>query len=163
MFISGTYGELELSQIPSKLMGYYEAMKKYESEFEIVVGTDSQNFDDTKIVSVIVMICKGHGGIFFYEITNHIKIKDVRTKLFTETNLSIELANNLISMLEKEEYKELYANANFAIHVDAGNSDKGKTKKLIPELVGWIEGLGFECETKPNSYAASSVANKFSK
>ena len=163
MFRSKTYGDLELNQIPEKLLDYYNKMKDYNSDFEIVIGTDSQNFDMTKIVSVIVMTCKSHGGIFFYDVTMHKKISEVRQKLYTETNLSIELANNLMKMLESDIYNELMNNVNFAIHVDAGTSDKGKTKKLIPELVCWVEAMGFDCETKPHSYAASSVANKITK
>ena len=163
MFKSKTYGDLELEQVPEKLLDYYNKMKEYDSPFEIVVGTDSQNFDATKIVSVIVMTCKGHGGIFFYDVTIQNKINDVRTKLFIETELSLKLATSLINILESEKYSDLYLNTNFAIHVDADASDNGKTKALIPELIGWIKASGFECEVKPDSYAASSVADKLSK
>ena len=34
----------------------------------VVVGTDSQNFDYTKIVAVIAMYTEGKGGKFFYDI-----------------------------------------------------------------------------------------------
>ena len=163
MFQSKIYGELEVQKIPDKLLEYYDRMKVYNSPFEIVIGTDSQNFDNTKIVSVIVITCKGHGGIFFYEVTKHKKINDVRTKLFIETGLSIKIANKLLSIVEEDKYEELYLNSNFSIHVDAGTSDKGKTKSLVSELIGWIESSGFDCEIKPNSYAASSIADKFSK
>ena len=37
------------------------------------------------------------------------------------------------------------------------------TNKLINEIVGWITASGFDCEIKPQSFAASSVANKLSK
>ena len=75
MFKSQTYGNLELEQIPEKLMDYYNKNKDYNEPFEIIIGTDSQNFDQTKIVSVIVITCEGHGGIFFYEITMHKELK----------------------------------------------------------------------------------------
>ncbi|NLV77640.1 MAG: hypothetical protein GX023_11860, partial [Tissierellia bacterium] len=48
-----------------------------------------------------------------------------------------------------------------SIHVDAGKN--GQSSKLIPEIVGWIKACGFGCETKPNSYAASSIADKYTK
>ena len=51
----------------------------------------------------------------------------------------------------------------FSIHVDAGMNPHGKTKELIPELVGWIKSLGYDCETKPESWVASSVADRISK
>lgn len=163
MFTSATYGELELNEIPSKILDYYNKMKKYDTNFQIVVGTDSQNFDYTKIVSVICVICEGHGGIFFYKIQNVDRITNVRQKLHTETNLSLEIANELIAQLETDEYAELFLNSTFTIHIDAGNSDKGKTKELIPELVGWVKSVGFDVEVKPDSYVASSIADKISK
>ena len=66
-------------------------------------------------------------------------------------------------MLDSDKYADLYLNCNFVIHVDAGHSDRGKTKTLIPELIGWIKASGFDCVVKPNSFAASSVADKLSK
>lgn len=164
MFRSYTYGELQLEEIPEKILDYVEKMKKYEVCPIITFGTDSQNFHYTKMVSVIVVTIPGHGGIFFYEVTNKERVVDVRNKLRMETNYSLELADRFISILENDEkFSELYLTASFSIHIDAGNSDRGKTRDLIPELVGWVKSMGFDCETKPASYAASSVANKLSK
>ncbi len=163
MFKSYTYGDLNFEQIPAKLLDYYNKNKHFNTPFSIIIGTDSQNHEDTKIVSVITIICKGHGGIFFYEVTRQPLIKDVRQKLHFETNSSLEIADKLIEEFEKEEYNELFLNVPISIHVDAGNSDKGKTKPLIPELVGWVKACGYDYEVKPNSFAASSIADKISK
>ena len=54
-------------------------------------------------------------------------------------------------------------NCHFSIHIDAGHSNHGKTKDLIPELVGWIKSCGYDCEVKPDSFVASSIADKISK
>ena len=54
-------------------------------------------------------------------------------------------------------------NMHFSIHVDAGVSPHGKTRELIPELVGWIKSCGYDCETKPYSWVASCIADKISK
>lgn len=163
MFKSNTYGKLELKDIPDKLLDYYNKMKHYDSQFYITVGTDSQNFDDTKVVSVIAVVCEGHGGIYFYQITRQPRLNDVRQKLHFETNESLNIASDLIKILESEKYADVYLNSTFSIHVDAGNSSKGKTKELIPELVGWIHACGYDCSVKPDSYVASSIADKLSK
>lgn len=57
MFKSNTYGEIELEEIPSKILDYMQKMKHYDIPLQIVVGTDSQNFDKTKVVSVIAVTC----------------------------------------------------------------------------------------------------------
>lgn len=163
MFHSATYGNLELNQIPEKIRDYFNRMKMYDVPLQITVGTDSQNHDKTKIVSVIAVICAGHGGIYFYE-TSYIKrIDDVRAKLTEETQRSLELTNHLVEMLEQDGYEELRNSCLISIHVDAGWSDKGKTKELIPMLVGWINACGYECEVKPEAFVSSCIADRISK
>ena len=66
-FHSMTYGEIDLEEIPSKLLLFYNERKKYGMPFSLIVGTDSQNRHDTKVVTVITIVCEGHGGIFFYK------------------------------------------------------------------------------------------------
>ena len=51
----------------------------------------------------------------------------------------------------------------FVFHIDAGWSPNGKTKELIPGLVGWIKACGYDCEVKPDAFVASTIADKISK
>lgn len=162
--ISPTYGEVTEERLVEILNEYYQKNKHFGTEFNLTIGTDSQNFSDTKVVVVIAIQCVGHGGIYFYEIKRVNRLQDVRSKLNFETNLSLLKANEILQIIEdNEEYDEFYMNTTFAIHVDAGFNPKGKTKELIPEIVGWIKACGYECVVKPDSYTASSIANKISK
>ena len=161
MYNSETYGKLELSEIPVKINDYFQKMKQYGEQIHIVVGSDSQNFSDTKLVNVIAIYCEHHGGIYFYEISRIDKIKDVRIKLHVETGESLKVATELVDLLEG--YDELFMNTTLSIHIDAGLSPEGKTRELIPELVGWIKSCGYDCETKPDSWVASTVADRISK
>ena len=167
MFISQTYGMLEIEEVPDMILDYYKNMKKKfaDSPFHIVIGTDSQNFSsDTKVVSVIAVTCEGHGGIFFYQIENIPKITDVRKKIYYETNLSLQVADNLLELIENDPmYEELYTECTYSIHIDAGYSHEGKTWSLIPELIGWVKSMGYDAIAKPDSYCASSIADKISK
>lgn len=164
MFNSYTYGKLNLIDIPNKILDYYRKMSDFCVPIRIIIGTDSQNFSNTKLVSVIAVICEGHGGIFFYEISRQPLIRDVRKKLHIETNESLQLALELVDLLSFDsKYEDVYLNCPISIHIDAGNSDNGKTKDLIPELVGWITSLGYDCTVKPDSFVASSIADKISK
>ncbi|HHV26718.1 hypothetical protein FYJ27_04620 [Anaerosalibacter bizertensis] len=151
---SPTYGEVsyrEMIQIIKRFIS-----KSPHSKYNISVGTDSQNFGYTKTVVVVAIHRVGNGGIFFYDIRKVEKITNTSQKLFFETSMSLEIANLLSKALKEEDI-----GLGISIHVDAGNN--GKTSKLIPEIVGWIKACGFNCETKPNSYAASSIADKYSK
>lgn len=162
MFQTGSREKLEFDEIPNRILQFYEKHK--DVPVYIIIGTDSQNFSDTKMVSVIAVVAEGHGGIFFYEISHVNLIRNVSVKLQTETAASLELAQRLVDRLEQNvRYEELFTNCPLSIHVDAGNSDKGKTKMLIPELVGWIKALGYDVKVKPNSFVASSIADRISK
>lgn len=164
MYNSQTYGKLNIESIPDKLLAFYDRMKQYDTPIQVIVGTDSQNFSDTKVVNVTAIVCEGHGGIYFYEIMRIDRIMDVRKKLFKETEISLSVADKILSILENDpKFTELYLNTTFTIHVDAGNSEKGKTKELIPAIVGWIHSQGYEAMCKPDSFVASTIADRISK
>lgn len=159
-----TYGRVGMKEISEKLLEFYERNLPSGDPMEITIGTDSQNRTGyTKIVSVISIICKGNGGIFFHQTEYVDIIFSVREKLERETNRSLEIAQELIGFLENKKFQELYNNCPISIHIDAGNAPQGKTKDLIQGLVGWVHGMGYDCEIKPNSYAASSIADRISK
>ncbi len=164
MFQSYTYGEVDIEQVAVCLKDFYNKTKEFDTPFQITIGTDSQNFDITKVVSVIAVHREGHGGIFFYEITKIPRITNVAHKLTEETSRSLTIATELVSVLENnKEFDELRDNSIISIHVDAGWSERGKTAELIPNLIGWIKACGYVAEVKPDSYAASSIADKISK
>ncbi|HWQ43848.1 MAG TPA: ribonuclease H-like YkuK family protein, partial [Desulfosporosinus sp.] len=153
-----TYGEVSFQEMVSIIKAY--TAQDLNAEYVIAVGTDSQNFSYTK-VPVTVGIHKiknkiGRGGIYFFEILKVKKISNIRQKIFYETNLSIKLALKLSTIFE---------NSNFpyeiAVHVDVGYN--GPTSQYIAEIKGWVRACGFQCVIKPDSYMASSVANRLSK
>ncbi len=151
---SPTYGKVNYKEMIDIIKSFIN--KSPNSTYNISVGTDSQNFDYTKVVAVVAVHRVGHGGIFFYDIKTVKKITGISQKLFYETSNSLSVAMKLSEILEEEGI-----DFGISIHVDAGNN--GQTYKLIPEIVGWIKACGFGCETKPNSYAASSIADKYTK
>lgn len=156
-----TYGDVDIKQIVNiidKLVS-----KNPMDEYQVVVGTDSQNFDKTKIVVVIALIRKSKGGIFFYDVTRVNRINNIKQKLMTETSISLDYATKLMEAFERH-YNETgfdYTKLHFSIHVDAGFN--GPTKEVIPEIVGWIKACGWDVHVKPESYVASSIADKISK
>lgn len=163
---SPTYGKVDLIKIVQIIKEYVS--KDRHAEYEITIGTDSQNFNRTKIVKVIAVHKVGCGGIFFYDVIYMPLIKELKRKLVTETQLSIDLANSLVDELEKEfdrtdwDYTEY--NIHFQLHCDIGYN--GKTSMLIPEITSWVKAAvpnDFEAVIKPESFAASSIANKYSK
>lgn len=147
-----------------KIIAKYIANNK-DHEIEITIGTDSQNHSQTKMVEVIAVHMVGHGGIYFYYSEYIRKIKSLKEKIMEETSRSLMNANGFIDNLSLEliEYNidldDL--NIHFCIHCDIGHN--GKTSTLISEIVNWVHAMGYDCLIKPDSYAASGIANKITK
>lgn len=139
------------------------------ASYDITIGTDSQNHKMTRMVEVIAVCRIGDGGIFFFRREDIPKIKALKEKIIEETNRSIENAVGFIDALQMELLEDNIDLDNmfdenrlaFAVHADIGR--RGKTKELIKEICGWIEASGFEARIKPDSYAASGIANMLSK
>lgn len=135
------------------------------SEYELTVGTDSQTHEKCRMVEVIALHRIGHGGIFFYRVDYVRKIKSLKEKIVEETSRSLENASGLLDDVQLQLLEEGIdiddLNIHFVIHCDIGH--EGKTQALIKEIVSWVHSAGYECQIKPDSYAASGIANKISK
>ena len=176
MYYTGSGMPVSFQKIPDAFLTFYEKNKYFEAPFSIVIGTDSQNYSDrkhdTKIVTAICFLCEGHGGIFFH-FSEHIPlIRDIKTKLHTETARSLKVADDLLELLTtNEKYEELYLSSKFSLNIDAGYEDSefrqrrthSKTEALIPELIAWVNAMGYEASFKPDDRSAASVADKLSK
>ena len=140
-------------------------MSDRNNSYEITVGTDSQNFDKTKMVEVIAVHKKGRGGTFFYNVEFIHLITNLKQKINEETCRSLFVANDLFDALEELFLEENMLiddlDVSYQIHCDIGKA--GKTSVLIKEIVSWVTSQGYVCLIKPDSYAASGIADKFSK
>jgi len=176
MYYTGTGTPIEFEKIPDAFLEYYKRNKFYEAPFSIVIGTDSQNNSDrrreTKICTAICMLCQGHGGIFFHSSEYIPLITSIRQKLHEETARSLNVADKLLDMITTEKkYEDMYYSSKFSLNIDAGYEDSiyrqprthSGTEALIPELVAWVNAMGYEAHVKPESVAASSVADRISK
>jgi len=146
---------LSFSEVVNEIVGMMSQDER--SEYEIVVGTDSHapsGSHEIDFVSAIVVHRVGKGGRYFWKRVSEDGIYTLRDKIYKEAFLSFELAKKLMEKLEEETLLDF----NLEIHVDVGQH--GKTKELIDEVVGMIIGSGFEVRTKPDSYGASTVADK---
>ncbi len=146
---------MSFSEVIDEIVGMMQSDQR--SEYEIVVGTDSHapsGDHEIDFVSAIVVHRVGKGGRYFWKRVTEDGIYTLRDKIYKEAFLSFELAKDLMKKLEEETLLDY----NLEIHVDVGQH--GKTKEIIDEVVGMIIGSGFEVRTKPDSYGASTVADK---
>jgi len=130
--------------------------KDSEKHYKIIIGTDSANHGTTDFVSAIVVYRVGHGGRFFWRrITSKNKIVNLRNRIYKEVMMSLKLASEVLFNLSQNKNLKF----DFEVHVDIGS--KGETRVMLQEIIGMVRGSGFEVKTKPESYGASKVADRY--
>lgn len=139
------------------------------SSYKISIGTDSQVGNSTLFVTCIHVHRVGKGAIgFLHKSLMARPIKNLREKIYMETCISLQLAylfdEEKIDHIYKALGKDGQSSAKgitFEFHIDIGA--KGETKALINEMVGMVSGLNFIPKIKPDSYCASSFADRYTK
>lgn len=124
--------------------------------YKVIIGTDSELFNKTSadFVTAIVVHRIGNGGRYFWQRSELRNIYTLRDRILKEVVASLDVAKITLSYL-----RELQApKFELEIHVDVG--ENGESSKMIQELVGMIRANNFEAKTKPESYAASSIADR---
>ena len=157
-FISPTDGPLTLKETYQTIIDFIN--RQPDHEYNLIVGTDSQpGIDKAVFVTAIVIYRVGRGGRFFYhKETTPLKV-GMKQRIFYEVSRSLDVASKLTGYFAEE--LEINDNLGIQIHVDVGK--KGPTNSIIKEVVGMVVGSGYEALIKPNSYAASKVADKYTK
>jgi len=146
-----------------KLFSYKELVKELlfyiksdsTEKYKVVIGTDSANHGTTDFVSAVVVYRVGHGGRFFWRRVNQKKINSLRERIYQEVMISLKLAEEILFNLSQNKDIDF----DFEVHVDIGS--KGKTKEMLQEIIGMVRGSGFSVRTKPESYGASKVADRY--
>lgn len=152
IFNSPTIGKLSLKRVIKELLCFVneEPSRKYK----IIIGTDSSGRGEKiDFVTALVVHRVGRGGRYFWKRVYKKNMPALRQRIYQEVSLSLELAQKLLGSFEPAKLKQ-----NLEIHVDVGRN--GETRAMIKEVVGMVRGSGFNYKIKPESYAASTVADK---
>lgn len=138
------------------------AAAELKETHRIIIGTDSTlKLGGAEFVTAIIVHRVGHGGIYFWKrieaygtVPENRRYRVLRERIYQEAVLSLETARVLIDYI-KRTYAFL---TDLEIHVDVGRA--GATREVIQEVVGMVKGSGFAVKTKPEAFAASSVADR---
>lgn len=129
---------------------YITAMTS-ESQVEVHVGCDSQNHKrHTVYVTTVVFRFPNNGAHVIYRRERVPKILDMWTKLWGETERSVELANLIL------EECNLRVNQ---IDLDFNSDSQYASHKLVSASSGYITSLGFNSKVKPDLLMAAWAAN----
>lgn len=157
-FSSPTRGELP---IPAMISDIAVFVKQDSSSFySLVIGTDSHSkringHSEINYVTAIIVYRQGRGARYYWRSSKEARLPRLREKIYTETQMSLTLAQDIVPEIRKIISPAKY---DLEIHIDVGSL--GPTREMIREVVGMVNGNGFTAKTKPDSWGASSVADK---
>ncbi|HEX6977595.1 MAG TPA: ribonuclease H-like YkuK family protein [Patescibacteria group bacterium] len=157
-FYSPSKGSLTVRKMLKEISNFVS--EEPGSFYSLVIGTDSQiKYNNGKgecdFVTAIVIHRKGKGARYFWKKDKVMRAPVLREKIYNETTRSLETAHELVPALRSQVTPAKY---DLEIHIDVGPI--GKTREMIKEVVGMVSGNGFVAKTKPDSWGASSVADK---
>lgn len=125
---------------------------------DLYIGTDSQVLG--KKISVVTCICLYKNGVakskIFYikEKLSTERYATLRSRMILEAYRSLEVALEMDQLV----------GGKLTVHLDIGSDiAKSQTAKFQNELQFLFKSQGFGCEIKPNSWASSSIADRFTK
>ena len=164
-FYNPTKGNLLLPDMVEELFCYMK--EKPEKFYDIIVGCDSSSSQEPHFPIAVVILRKGEGGRFFLRKVSYKERKfyNLHQRILQEVLLSCELAlclrENIIEKAQRlSEQRSNSLNYQFLyIHADVG--EHGPTRDMIKEVTGLIRGNGFEPKIKPEAFAASVVADRY--
>ena len=136
--------------------------ENWDSEFSYVVATDSQVHKVrrkpiwyTTYITVVWVHRNTKGGrLWILEDKVYERI-DVLKRLMTETKMSIDLMTKISDSRLASRLDD------FCVHIDVGH--EGKSRSVVDACMGWVTGMGYNAEVKPESVGAYTVADHFSK
>jgi predicted RNase H-related nuclease YkuK (DUF458 family) len=154
-YLNSSYGiKLTVSQAVEEIIRFMEDQP--ERQYKITIGTDSQatQSGNPDFVTAVVVHRVGNGGRFFWRRIKLSKFHTLRDRIIREVIISLDIAKDILAKLKENTSSQF----DFEIHADIG--ENGPTKAMLQEVVGMIRAHNFEPKTKPESYAATSVADR---
>lgn len=155
-FVSPAKGVVKFDEMMEDIIAYLH--EQPDADYRIIIGSDSlYDEESTCFVSAVIVHRIGKGARYFYRRETQWVSSNLRQRIYLEASKSLAVASKVMGYLAHTEYSDL----NIEIHLDIGKY--GETKDLIREVVGMIVGSGFDARIKPDSFAASKVADKYTR
>lgn len=157
-FVSPTLGKLTREETISEISKFVN--EGPDMFYRVVIGSDSQTKmvdgkSEIDFVTALIVHREGRGARYFWKKVRMNKKPVLREKIYTETLMSLSTAQEIVPLLRQKISPSKY---DFEIHIDVG--PMGPTRDMIKEVTGMVQGNGFKAKTKPDSWGASSVADK---
>lgn len=153
------YGiDCTIEELMEDIFSYIQEDMSYR--YSIIVGTDAQVYSKrrkrrTVYATVVCCLREGKGGRFWISKQEVFENIGIKQRLIQEVAKVVEV----VTELQKAGIEAFINPEDFEIHLDIGHG--GRSREVITECVGWVEGLGLNYKIKPEAWAATNVADHY--
>jgi len=141
---------------------FFEILQKVKAHHEkngtVYIGTDSFSEKKACVFATSIVLLGADdqkGGKYFIKKEKVVRPASFYNRILKEAEKSVNIAL---------EITEIFPELDLEVHLDVSAEHKNeKTSPMTKMLMGYTIGSGFKCKIKPDSFAASSVADKHSK
>lgn len=164
-FFNSTQKDMDIVTVANMIKKFIA--QNPNQNYRLAVGTDSQVRGNYTCFATGIHIHRVGQGAWccVHKRVENRRYTNLREKISRETVITYEILSILNDLLIDTlcDYADKYKNfdCKMEAHIDIGT--KGETRKLIREMVGYFEGMGVDAKIKPESFVASSYANRCSK
>jgi len=136
----------------------HKVREHHKNNGAVYIGTDSFSKKKACVfaTSIVLLGADGQsGGRYFIKKEKIANPSSLYNRILKEAEKSVNIAL---------EITEIFPELDLEVHLDVSAEHKNeKTSPMTKMLMGYAIGSGFKCKIKPDSFAASSVADKHSK
>lgn len=143
----------------------------HNGNYRLIIGTDSQvHVKHTVFITGIVIINERKGA---WACIRRVFIPRRMDRLHERISYETSLTEEIVALFTEEKKNRMidivlpyiYKGASFTMegHLDIGSGNRNKTRIFVEEMVSRIEAMGLEPKIKPDSFVASSYANRYTK
>lgn len=139
--------------------------------FRLMIGTDSHVHPTYTLFITGIVVHQEHKGA--WACIRRMNIPRRMDNLHERISFETSLTEEIVSLFSEEKKNQLidivlpyiYKGASFTMegHIDIGIGKRNKTRIFVEEMVSRIEAMGIEPKIKPESFVASTYADRYTK
>lgn len=124
-------------------------------EVKVCIGTDSLvRGEKVNFATALVFIVVGNGGYMFIHKRSGRNHMSLRERMMTEIGYSVETAYEISELLRDMDVP-------LEIHADINRDPKFPSHVSYQEAMGYIKAMGYIFVSKPDAFASSVCADRF--
>lgn len=141
-----------IQEAVEKQIRHYQAQGQ---KLRICIGTDSMvRGNKINFATAIVFIVVGNGGFMYIHKRREFRKMPLKERMMTEISYSIETAYMIDPVLKKYGIQ-------VEVHADINQDPQYPSHHSYNEAMGYIRSMGYHFVSKPDAFASSVCADRF--